>query len=162
MLIFDEHYKPIVLDDLNNSVMSDCFWILDLNMMDFTPIPLLILEEITSKSLELTIGNNSIIVPADWYVMIVSDETSQLDVLELGKDVPGMGFHAFTYGLEMKTFEPVSITVTNYFQNFKSIAPALSKHQMLCHPISEHAWINITPHDNYNKYFKNVSGGDLI
>ncbi len=164
MLIFDENYKPVVLDDINNAVMSDYFWVLDLSLMDFIITPLLILEEISSKSLEITVGSSGspIIVPADWYVLIVADETSNLDLAELGKDIPGMDFSAFTYGLRMRTFEPKRITVTNYYQNFKNITPALSKNQMLCHPISDEAWINITTFDVYNKHFKSILAGDLI
>jgi len=164
MLIFDENFKPVVLDDIDSTVTSDYFWVLDLNLMDFTPVPLLIFEEIPAESLELKIGdgNNNIVVPADWHVLIMEEETSILDLAKIGKDIPGMDFSAFTYGMNMKTFEPQKIQVVNYYQNFNNISPALSKHQMLCHPISERAWINITPFDVYSKYFKHLLAGDLI
>lgn len=164
MLIFDENFKPQVLDDINNLVMSEYFWVLDLQLMDFTLVPLLILEEISSKSLELSIGSNktSIIIPEDWHILIVADETFALDIAEAGKEIPGMDFNAFTYGHNLKNFEPKQIMVTNYFQNFKNITPLLGKHQMLCHPISSTHWVNITPHDVYSKYIKNKLIGDLM
>jgi hypothetical protein len=163
MLIFDENYRPAVLDDIDNTVMADYFWVLDLNMMDFTPVPLQVIEEISCKSLEIRVGDNAgIIVPADWNILIVSDETSCLDVAEIGREIPGANFYAFTYGQRMKTFVPQPVLVSNYFEDFKNITPALQKHQMLCHPISEHAWINISPFDTYTKYFKNSFAGDLI
>ena len=164
MLIFDENFKPAVLDDINNVITSEYFWVLDLQLMDFTPVPLLILEEISSKSLELTIGTGGtpIIVPADWYILIVAEETFALDIGEIGKDIPGMDFNAFVFGHDQKTFDVGTVRVTNYFQNFKNITPLLGKHQMLCHPISNTHWVNITPHDVYSKYFKKILAGDLV
>jgi hypothetical protein len=161
MLIFDENSKPIIVDGLHTPLLSEYFYVLDLNLMDFTLTPLNVLEETVAPTITLSIEGFDFNVPANWNILIVDDETMQLDVTEIA-DIAGTEFKAFGYGFDNVNFDSYLINVHNYFTQYPNYGPSLSKNQMLCHPISQTRWINIAPSDTYNKYLKNKLAGDLI
>lgn len=161
MLVLDNNNTPLILDSIFTPTIADHIWVLDLNMMDFTLAPLLVLEEIVAPTIELTILGFSFVLPANWNILVVDDDTLQLDVIEIS-EVAGKEFRAFLYGSTQPNFEMSPISVTNYHPNFHNVGPSLSKHQMLCHPVAPHLWVNVAPSDTYNKYLKNAVAGDLI
>lgn len=161
MLILDNNSDTIILEHLNTPIVSEYFWVLDLNIMDFTLAPLLMLEEITCPSIEITILAFKFILPATWNVLVYDDYTQQLDIVAV-KELPGREFTAFIYGANKMSATPAIISVTDYFPSYKNVAPSLTKHQMLCHPVSPTEWINVSPADTYNKYLKNCTVGDII
>ena len=161
MLIFDNNSHPIILSDIYTPTVTDHIWTLDLTMMDFTLSPLLVLEEIIAPTIELMVGGFTFKLPANWNMLIVDEETSALDVVEIG-DISGGRFTAFVYGPEMSRHEASTVTVMDYFPSFHNVGPSLAKHQMLCHPISPNTWVNIAPSDSYNKYLKERIVGDLV
>jgi len=57
---------------------------------------------------------------------------------------------------------PGTIIVIDYDSRYKNVGPLLNKHQMLCHPISQEAWVNVSPTDVFNKYLKEKIVGDII
>lgn len=164
MLVFDEKSEPKALNDFNLELVSiNYFWVLDCNLMDFLTVPLQFTEQWTCPALELSfgLGAGKIIIPADWFILLVGEDTCTLDSVE-AHDVTGKDFSAFVYGPKMKNFAAAQISTTNFFPNFATISPALQKHQMLCYPISRSAWVCVTPYDVYSKYLKNKFAGDLI
>lgn len=161
MLIFDNNNEAVVLDSIYTPTNTEHIWVLDLTMMDYTLAPLLVLEEVISPSIELMIAGFSFILPTNWNILVVDVETLQLDVVEVS-ELAGKEFVALVYGPDIKRIETAVITVTNYHPNYVNVGPSLNKHQMLCHPISPTAWINVAPSDSYNKYLKNKIAGDII
>ena len=160
MLIFDNNSHPIILDDIFTPTVTDHIWTLDLNIMDFTMSPLLVLEEIIAPTIELMVGGFTFKLPANWNMLIVDEDTSALDVVEIG-DISGGRFTAFVYGPEKSRHEIAVVTVIDYYPSFHNVGPSLSKHQMLCHPISPDSWVNVAPSDSYNKYLKDMVVGDI-
>jgi hypothetical protein len=161
MLIFDNESKPIILDTIYDPVISDHFWVLDLALRDFTMAPLNVLEETICPSVVLRVDGFDFVVPASWNILVVDQETTQLDTVELS-EVAGREFRAFVYGPNSSATSSAIISVVDYYVEHANISPALNKHQMLCHPISAESWINISPTDVYTKYLKDVAIGDLI
>lgn len=161
MLIFDNKSEPIILDDADAPVLTDHFWVLDFQMMDYTMSHLLVLEEIIGKTVELNINGFQFTLPASWNILVVDPDTHQLDIAQL-KKVAGKDFYAFTYGPNKSRSDMVRISMSNYYLNRVNVAPSLFKHQMLCHPIDAETWINVAPSDGYNKYLKNKVAGDLL
>jgi len=161
MLIFDNKNEAIILDNVEAPVLTDDFWVLDFQMMDYTLAHLLVLEEIIGKSVELNISGFKFILPASWNILVVDPDTHQLDIVPL-KKVAGKDFYAFTYGPDKSRHDMVRITMSNYYLNRCNVAPSLFKNQMLCHPIDAETWINVSPSDGYNKYLKNKVAGDII
>lgn len=161
MLIFDTHNQPIILENVDTPVLTDDFWVLDLQMEDYTLAPLMVLEEITGRSVELNINGFKFPLPTKWNILIIDPETNQLDVVVL-KKVAGKDFYAFVYGPNKSRHDWVHVSVSNYFPSKLNVGPALFKHQMLCHPIDAESWINVSPSDGYNKYLKNKVAGDIL
>lgn len=161
MLVLDNNNDPIILDSIHPPVTTDTIWVLDLNMHDFTLAPLLVLEEIVSPTIELCVYGFHFALPANWNMLVVDEDTSQLDVIEIS-ELAGKEFRAMVYGPDATMFEKAIITVTDYIPNYSNVGPSLSKHQMLCHPVAPGAWVNVAPSDTYNKYLKNRAAGDLI
>jgi hypothetical protein len=164
MYVFTEEYKIRELQDAHAPTDIDTFWVLDFDIMDYTLAPLLFLEEYSGHTIVLQIGNESdniIHLPASWHILISDDETSTIDLVQAG-NMSGMNFQALTYGLNLTRPHLTPIKVVDFYLNRKNIAPALNKHQQLCHPISKEAWINIAPSDVYNRYMKEKLIGDII
>lgn len=161
MLIFDNTSNPIILDSIYTPVLTDHFWVLDLNMMDFTMAPLNVLEEMVCPTVMVRVNGFDFTVPASWNVLVFDQETSHLDTVDLSS-VAGREFTAFVYGPNMAAPGAAIVTVVDYFIEHTNVCPSLNKHQMLCHPIGPDSWISISPTDVYAKYLKDASVGDLI
>lgn len=161
MLIFDNDNKSLILDNIYTPIVADSFWVLDLNIMDFTLAPLIALEELVCSTIEVSIGKFRFNLPTMWNILVVDPDTMQLDVVQVS-ELAGKQFSAFVYGPNAPTFECALINVTDYFSSRKNVGPTIAKHQMLCHPISPAHWVSVAPSDTYNKYFKDKTAGDLI
>lgn len=161
MLVFDNNNDTIIIENIYTPIVSDSIWVLDLDMMDFTLTPLAVLEEIACPTIEVLINGFKFCLPANWNMLVVDEDTMQLDVAEIN-ELPGKEFRAFVYGPELSHFECFPIQVTDYFISKRNFGPSINKHQMLCHPISPISWICVTPSDVYNKYLRNAVAGDFI
>lgn len=161
MLVFDGNSHPMLLDSIHTPTSVDHIWILDLAILDFKMIPLQILEETISPSMEIEVDGFKFVVPTNWNIVVYDRETSQLDVVEIS-ETAGREFTAFVYGPHSARPEPKIITATNYFPGYVNVGPALNKHQMLCHPISPDQWVVVSGSDGYNKYLKNTVVGDIV
>lgn len=161
MLIFDTQGDAIILDNVETPVLTDDFWVLDFQMMDYTLANLLVLEEIIAPTIELNINGFKFPLPASWNILVVDQETNQLDIVLL-KKIAGKDFYAFAYGPNKSRHDWVHVSVSNYYPSKHNVGPSLQKHQMLCHPIDAETWINVSPSDGYNKYLKNKVAGDIL
>ena len=164
MLIFDDNNRTIILDDIYTPTPTDYMWVLDLQIMDYTLAPLLVLEEIICPSIQVRIRGFEFYLPANWNILVFSEETSELDVVEIS-EIAGREFTAFVFDISnpnITRYEPGIVTVVNYKSEYINVGPSLSKHQMLCHPISPTEWVNVTPSDTYNKYLKETVVGDIL
>ena len=161
MLIMDPDNNTITLEDVTTPLATDHFWVLDLVIKDYTLAPLTVLEMITSKSVEVMINGFRFILPGKWNMLVVDEDTSLLDYIEIGK-LGGKDFTALIHGPRKNMIEHATVVTTDYHPRYVNIAPSLSKSQMLCHPIAPDAWVNVAPSDTYNKYLKNCVAGDII
>lgn len=161
MLVFDENAQALILDSIHIPTISEYIYVLDLNIMDYTLAPLLVLEEIVAPTIELSIYGFNFKLPANWNILVVDGETMQLDVVEIS-EVAGKEFKAFLYGPDEPRHEASVISVSEYYPNYHNVGPSLYKYQMLCHPVAPNIWVNVAPSDTYNKYFKNKVAGDLV
>ena len=160
MLVLDNNNEALILDSIHTPTITDHFWVLDLNIMDFKLSPLLVLEEVVAPSIEVSIKDFRFVLPANWNILVADDDTMQLDVVEIA-DITGREFKAVVYGPTMALAELEPISVTDYHPNYQNVGPSLNKHQMLCHPISPNMWVNAAPSDSFNKYLKNRLVGDI-
>jgi len=163
MLIFDENNDPIIIDNINGPVLSNYFWVLDLDFegeMDFTLTELQFFEEIHCPSLKISIEGFSFFVPSSWNILVMDEETTELDAIQV-KKLAGREFTAVVSGPSGNKSRPCVVTVQDYSPDHINVGPLLKKHHMLCHPIGPNEWINIAPSDSH-KYLKDRLIGDLF
>ena len=161
MVILDENNEPILLDNIDIPFPVSHFWALDLDMMDFTLKELTLSEELTTKTLALSICGYYVEAPADWHLLVYSTETSELDVVELS-DLTKHTFSAFAYDHKKNKLMQNDVRVVAYNPYAIVQTPSLVKNIMLCHPLGYNMWVCIAPTDSYNKYLKGMVIGDLL
>lgn len=160
MIIFDENNHAIIVDSITTPMLTEYFWVLDLELMDYTLIPLMILEEIVAPTMTLQISGFKFNVPTTWSILVYAEDTMQLDVVDVA-ELAGRDFTAVKYGISRSTVSPGHIVVTDYQPELVNHSPSFGKHQMLCHPVGPDEWINVAPSDVYNKYLKDKVIGDI-
>ena len=161
MLIFDENVQPIILESIYAPTVTDSFWVLDLNILDFKLAPLNIFEQIDVPSFMVSIQGFDFPLPTNWNILVVDDDSMILDVIQI-QEAAGRSYKAFMYGPNMAMVKTPEIFVKQYFPTYPNVGPALNKHQMLCHPVAPGSWVCISGSDTYNKYLKDKVIGDLI
>lgn len=161
MLILDENQNTVIIDNISTPIPSEYFWVLDLAMRDFTLTPLLVLEEVSCPTLTIDIDGFRIDVPATWNILIYDGSTGDIDIVPVAW-IGHKDFTAFAYGPNKTIPRPAPLRLIDYKAYATTVAPALNKHQMICHPIGPDMWISMSPNDGYSKYLKNASMGDLI
>ena len=161
MLVFDENDRAIIIDSVTTPLTTDYFWVLDMDIMDFTLTPLLMLEETISPHHTLNVLGFSFKVPTPWYILVYSEETMEVDTAPI-KKLSGKDFTCFISGFNTPTVLPGIIRVVDYQVEDISFGPSLNKNQMLCHPIAPEMWILLSPSDMYNKYLKDCTVGNIL
>lgn len=164
MVISDEDATPIWIENIETGTVQSHFWVLQLAMdgeMDFTLQPLTMLEEQTTPTLVFKIDGYLVEAPANWNLLVYSEETAQLDVAEIS-DLTRSKFTAVVYHHKTGKVEPGEVSVVDYHREAHIRNPSLNKHTMLCHHVGPDAWVCLAPTDNYNKYLKNALVGDLM
>jgi len=161
MLILDDRSEAVIIDNIYVPTVSDSFWTLNLEIMDFTLADIVVLEELVCPTITLAVRGFEFVLPANWNVLVYDEDTMQLDVVEVS-DLAGRDFVALVYGPNTSSVIPGRIKVLDYNPSGTNVYPALNKHQMLCHPIDPILWIAVAPSDSYNKYLKDCVVGDII
>jgi len=161
MVISDENYFPILIDNVEIPTKTDMFWTLNLEHRDFMLSPLLMFEELTTKILIMKILDYVLEVPADWNLLIFSEETSQLDILEISEVSRGY-FTSLVFNHKKNRIVPGHVSFLNYYPEYKVQTVSIHKNSMICHALGPDHWICLAPSDNYNKYLRDAVIGDLI
>jgi hypothetical protein len=160
MLISDETYFPILIDNIEVPTKTDMYWSLNLEAKDFMLSPLTMFEELTTSILVMQILGYVVMVPSYWNLLIYSEETSQLDIQEIYEISRGY-FTAMVFDHKRNKVVPGPISIIDYQDNCKVQTVSIHKNSMMCHPLGHEHWICLAPSDNYNKYLKNAVIGDL-
>lgn len=161
MLITNEHNKNLLIDTLYTPIPSDYFWILDIQDQDFMLSKLTMLEEVVGPTIWLKAGQAVFPIPTTWNVLIYSEDTAQMDIVDATSLTTGC-YTALVGGMKANRPTPIELQVVDYKPEWTNICPAMSKHQMLCHPISNDKWIMVSPADAFNKYLKDAIAGDYF
>lgn len=161
MLIFNEHSNIVVLDTIYTPLVTKYCWITDLEEKDFDLMEIRLLEEMVGPTVTLMVNGFQFKAPASWYMLVYSEETSDVDIVKL-YDLMRGDFTALVSGPKTGAkIEPIPVSVVDYNETGSIVTPRLSKNQMLCHPINTNQWVSISPYDQYNKALKNCIAGDF-
>lgn len=161
MLIFNENAEIVVLETIYTPLVTKYCWITDLENKDFNLMEIKLLEEMVGPCVTLNIAGFTIDVPASWYMLVYSEETSDVDIVKM-HDLMRGDFTAMVCGPNEHKVLPVPVSVIDYRDVGSIVTPRLSKNQMLCHAIGAAHWVSISPYDQYNKALKNVIAGEFL
>lgn len=161
MLIFNENNDIVVLDSIYTPLVTTDCWITDLVNKDFTLMEITLLEEMVGPCVTLAVGGLTFDVPAGWYMLVMSEETSDVDLVRM-YDLMRGDFTAMVSGPTVNKVKPARVTVIDYKETCSVITPRLSKNQMLCHAIDAHHWVSISPFDQYTKNLRGCIAGDFL
>jgi hypothetical protein len=162
MVISDENSRPIIIENITTPLGIDYFWTLNLEQRDFILSKLEILEEHSLVPLfAVNILGYVLEIPTNWHMLVFSEDTSQLDIIEMSEATRG-NFTAFVYDHKKDIYRPGKINIIDYIQQGVVHTPALNKVQMLCHHLGPSQWVCLSPIDNYVKYLKGASIGDIL
>lgn len=117
-------------------------------------------EEIIAPTIFLEVMGFVFPVPANWNVLIMGEDTGQVDIVDAGSLTTNQ-FTALVGGPAVVAPLSAKVRVVDYKQEFVNVSPSLAKHNMLCHPISDKFWITISASDVY-KYVKDAIVGDFF
>ena len=145
MLYFGEDNRVHKIESIETVPDSKYFWVLNLKERDFMLKQLAVLE---TRVLPLvTVKTPSGItfdLPASWYVLIVDLDTTQIDVVRLSM-IGGKLYDIFTFGPDMLKPTTSHLQIIDYKQSGEFTTCSINSHEMLCHAIDGHRWINISP-----------------
>jgi len=162
MLISNEDSRPIVIASIDEPINTDYFWVLDLEEQDFKLSKLVMLEEFSAPTLTINVKGHSIEIPAEWNILVYSDDTSAVDMVQVS-DLTKSNFSLFLLNHKSNKIVENLARVTNYSSASVVRTPSFNKNLMLCHPIGDNAWIMIAPTDTYNKYLKeSITVGNFL
>jgi len=161
MLIFDENNHAVVIDSVTTPLTTNYFWVLDLEIRDFTLSPFLMLEETVAPHSTLEVLGFQFSLPTTWHLLSYSEETMDIDTVPV-KALSGKNFTSFVHGFDASMVIPGKVKIVDYQVEDVSYGPLLNKHQMLCHPISPETWVIVSPSDVFNKYLKGCTVNDML
>lgn len=161
MLTFNEHNEIVVLESIYTPLLTKYCWITDLVEKDFHLMEIKLLEEMVGPCVTIKVGGLTFDVPAGWYMLVMSDETSDVDLVKMYDLLRG-DFTTMVCGPNQHKVQSARVSVVDYKESASIVTPRLSKNQMLCHPISGDHWVSISPFDQYNKTLKNCIAGDFL
>lgn len=161
MLIVDDNNKSIIIPNVHVPVTSTHFWVLDLQMLDFTLSKITMFEEYSGPSVAIEIEGFVFSVPKEWNILIADPEISTLDIIEIDK-LAKQSYHVVVYDNERNFAHCSRVRIVDQSNHELIVNPSLNRHQMLCHPIGVTRWVCIAPNDSYNKYLKDLTIGNLL
>lgn len=160
MEIVNENHQPLSLDIYDISKKSEFFWVFDLEEIDWFLQKLKIIEAFECPTIKIKIMNKVLTLPSDWNILVYSEETTSLDVVNVHQLI-NQKFNIFLYDFIHHKVVDCNYRVVGYNKNEEVTAPCIAKKQMLCVPIEDKYWIMMSPTDVY-RYIKNMSVSDLI
>lgn len=162
MLISDEDTKAVQITSIDEPIETDYFWVLDLEEQDFKLSKLIMLEEFVAPTLTVNIKGFAIELPAEWNILVYSDETSVVDMVQVS-DLTKSNFSLFLLDHKKNKIIENVAKIVKYSPSSTVRTPSFNKNLMLCSPIGESAWIMIAPTDTYNKYLKeSITVGNIL
>lgn len=160
MLLLDINHKIINLNNGELDFPVDYFWVLNLFQRDLMVQKLNVFEEITGDAYLLEINKEKILVPSYWNILIFSEETYQLDIIDM-TSFGSNNFNPLVYDYSKYRMNTLQYKVLDLIKNIKIQSVSLNKNCMLCYPIGDNKSIFLSPNDNYIKYIKDCTVGDL-
>lgn len=129
--IYDLDSIPDEIDDIRFAILDNT----NPKNPDYFFIPLIFLESFNSPALVLKIGDSTIKMPMDWYILIGEEEMGDLEMLPM-TSINDRGFSTFVFN-PLESFSPtfLDIEIVDVYHEVTWYAPKLKTGQILCVPI---------------------------
>lgn len=126
------------MNELPDEIDNIRFCVLDYTdpkNVDYIWIPLIWLESFNSPAIELKIGNDTVLLPYDWNIVIADKDSGESEILNL-KQINDRNFDAFVMN-PINGYMPdfKNIEITNIYQDIKWFVPQLKYGHILSVPI---------------------------
>jgi hypothetical protein len=130
---FDLNHLPDEVDDMRFAILDNS----NPQAPDYFYIPLIFLESFTSPAIVLRVGEESIKMPMDWYILIGEPDMGDLEMLAL-TSINDRGFKAFQFN-PRTSFSPtfLDIEIIDIYQEVTWYTPKLKNGQILCVPLTD-------------------------
>jgi len=120
MHLLDENYERIETFDNNKAKL---FWTFDIDSCDFFLKSCLLWQSITSDAYVLSVGNGSVMIPYNYYI-VIGDYDSGFDCIT-PEEIMGREFDAYTFSNDLNEgshmLEPIN--VTDYVEDAVFVLP---------------------------------------
>lgn len=130
------------LNNLPEEINEDMrFAVLDNNDIknpDFYFMPLVFLESFNSSAIVLKIGNNEIIMPSEWSILIGDSHAGEDLIVKPLMDIDKRNYEAFLFNPKTSfRLEYQPIEIINIYNDIKWYFPKMKINQLLAYPIED-------------------------
>lgn len=134
MLFLSDLNKAHIVDSLNQPMVIKHHWIFSAHLLDFTLANISYLEESSGPAVKLMINNFSFLVPSSWNILVVDNDTYQIDTIPV-TSCANARYHAFGMSptdSKMRLFE---IVIEDFEPKVSLVHPMIQRATAICHPI---------------------------
>ena len=168
MLFLSDLNKPYIVDSLNQPMVVKHHWIFSAHMLDFKINQISYLEESSGPAVKLKVNDFAFFVPASWNILIVDDDTYQIDTVPV-TSCSNAKCHAFAMcptDSKMRMFE---VTIEDFEPKMSLVHPMIQRATAICHPIGttldrqkeSDVCVVVGPFD-LHKWVNNKTIGDIL
>ena len=134
MLFLSDLNTPYIVDSLSQPMIIKHHWVFSAHMMDFKVSQISYLEESTGPAIKLKINGFSFFVPVSWNILIVDDDTFQIDTIPV---TACANSKCFAFGMsptdsKIRKFE---ILIEDFEPKMSLVHPMIQRATAICHPI---------------------------
>ena len=154
---FDEFKTVQQLTCVNDlPTKSDYYWVFDFELIDYTLVPLLMIQEVTGTVMLVNTLNKTITLPLNWSVLVFDEDSLQLDMV----GISNLEVSSFTALVSGPSVEKDYFSARISLQQVTAetiVTPLPDKHQLLCHPVTDDLFICVgsTPNvPTFQKYLE--------
>lgn len=133
MQILPDYNHSYHIGSVSEPIIPRYAWYYDALLNDFMLRPLLMLEETTGPTITAEINGEILKVPANWYILMVDDDTKMIDTLPINR-AAGSGYKAFMMHPSLSRYELADVKLLDLTQD-AVVHLLISKQQLVCHPV---------------------------
>jgi hypothetical protein len=168
MLFLSDLNKPHIVDSLNQPMVVKHHWVFSAHMLDFKLANISYLEESTGPAIRLKINDFSFLVPATWNILVIDDDTYQVDTIPV-TSCSNAKYHAFVMCPTDSKMRILEVSVDDFEPKASLVHPQIQRATGICHPIGTvqergkavDACVVIGPFD-LHKWLNGKSVGDIL
>ena len=134
MLFLSDLNKPYIVDSLSQPMVVRHHWVFSAHMLDFKIANISYLEESTGPAVKLKINNFGFYVPSTWNILIIDDDTYQVDTIPV-TSCSNYKCHAFGMSPTDSKMRLLEVSIEDFEPKMSLIHPMIQRATGLCHPV---------------------------